>query len=363
MNVGEVENPGAFDSDEKKSSPVEGKNPPETEQPRDLDEPIGDDGVNYDVYADDVNAADAKAVDTKEMNFSAEDIRKKEKTVFFVNIKNADKIKRAEEKRKAADEKRILAEARRTEKEAKRTAKIEAKKRAQDQKYDDSQEKNARKELRNEQKLERKAVAAERHKKDKVAIHHGVKNFFWRGWHKYALFVAIIALGVLGFFVYRSLSYYYTNIFPKEQKLRAAEETAQKAEEDLGDFYEEVNKAYGEVGKGTNYSKACEKAEELIAKAKEKKDYDTTLNYTLLYIDFILRNSPSDTDRALKLADSVYRFADDDVKKMSLYARYKFIYSEMGDMESFNYYEELVEKLEIVEGDEEDLGGYTYAQN
>ena len=65
MNAGEVENPGAFDSDEKtaKTTPVGGgKNPPESSQLIDPDEPIGDDGVNYDVYADSEKEAEDERI-------------------------------------------------------------------------------------------------------------------------------------------------------------------------------------------------------------------------------------------------------------------------------------------------------------
>ena len=364
MNVGEVENPGTFDSDEQKTSVEEGKNPPETDQPRDLDEPIGDDGVNYDVYAEDVNTADANTVDAKDMNFSAEDIRKKKKIEFFVNIKNSDKIKRAEEKRKAVEEKRILAEARRGEKEAKRAEKLAEKHRKDDQKYDDTQEKNARKELRNEQKLEHKAAAAEHRKKSNIALRHGVKNFFWNGWHKYVLFAFIIALAIFGFFVYRSFSYYYANIFPKEQKLNEAKKTAEKANDDFDFFLTEVQKAYGSINEGRNYAKACEKAEELIASARKEKDYDRVFNYTLLYIDFILRNNPTEIDTALRLIDSVHNLADDDVKKASLYHEYMYIYSKSDNAEKYAYYKKLYKELEITENNnEEEEWGYEYTQN
>ena len=218
MNVGEVENPDAFDSDEKKSkstSVEKGKNPEEPDQLRDLDAPIGDDGVNYDVYADDVNTVGEKPAKEAEMNFSAEDIRKRKKTEFFVNIKNADKIKRAEEKRNTAEEKRILNEARRTEKAAKRAEKAEAARRARKQKYDDTQEKNATKEVRAEAKHQRKVAASERRKARNAAIRHAIAHFFWHSWHKFVTIAFLIGLAILGYFTYRSFVYYYTNIYPK----------------------------------------------------------------------------------------------------------------------------------------------------
>ena len=361
--MGEVENPGTFDSDEQKSSVNEGKNPPETDQPRDLDEPIGDDGVNYDVYADDVNTADANTVDAKDMNFSAEDIRKKKKTEFFVNIKNADKIKRAEEKRKAAEEKRILAEARRSEKEAKRAEKLAEKHRKDDQKYDDSQEKNARKELRNEQRLEHKAAVAEHRKKSNTALRHGIRNFFWRGWRKYVLFAFIIALAIFGFFTFRSFSYYYANIFPKEQKLNAAVEEKKEREKTTNDFFTEIGKLYNN-GQGDGYNKACTRAEELIEEAKKNNDNESLFDYSLLYASFVLSHA-DDTDTALKLVKSVRGLADTDVKKAALYSKYAYIYSEIGDQALYTYYDKLRQKLEITEGDGDDYknGGLKYAED
>lgn len=185
MNAGEVENPGAFDSDEKtaKTTPVGGgKNPPESSQLIDPDEPIGDDGVNYDVYADEAETNTSNATNDAEMQFSADDIRKRRKTNFFVNIRGAKKLEREAERKHAADERRILAEQRRAEKETAQAEKAAAAKRIRQQNYDDAQEKSARKEVAAEEKRQRKKISAERHKESrKLAAERfrkGAKKFF-----------------------------------------------------------------------------------------------------------------------------------------------------------------------------------------
>ena len=172
MNAGEVENPSAFDSDAQNANTAPiggGKKPPEPNQPVDPDEPIGDDGVNYDVYADAPESTNSSHTNKTDVSFSAEDIRKRKKTNFFINIRGAKKLEREEQRRNAAKEKRILAEQRHAEKETARAEKAAAAKRTRRQKYDDSQEKYAHKEVAAEKKRQRKTIAAAKRKAKREA--------------------------------------------------------------------------------------------------------------------------------------------------------------------------------------------------
>ena len=60
------------------------------------DEPyFGDEGVNYDTYADDSNISGPEKTD---INFDSADIDKRQKTEYFVNVAGAEKRKREEER-------------------------------------------------------------------------------------------------------------------------------------------------------------------------------------------------------------------------------------------------------------------------
>lgn len=60
------------------------------------DEPyFGDEGVNYDTYADDSNIGGPEKTD---INFDSADIEKHQKTEYFVNVAGAEKRKREEER-------------------------------------------------------------------------------------------------------------------------------------------------------------------------------------------------------------------------------------------------------------------------
>ena len=60
------------------------------------DEPyFGDEGVNYDTYADDSNIGGPEKTD---INFDSADIEKRQKTEYFVNVAGAEKRKREEER-------------------------------------------------------------------------------------------------------------------------------------------------------------------------------------------------------------------------------------------------------------------------
>lgn len=68
------------------------------------DEPIsGQNGVDYDSYA---SAGDTVKSDSKDINFDSQDIKKRQKAEYFVNVEGAEKHKRAEERREQRAAKR-----------------------------------------------------------------------------------------------------------------------------------------------------------------------------------------------------------------------------------------------------------------
>lgn len=82
------------------------------------DEPyFGDEGVNYDAYADDSSIGGPEKAD---INFDSRELEHRQKQEFFVNIKGAEKLKREEERREAEMSKRRLKELKRLNSEEKR---------------------------------------------------------------------------------------------------------------------------------------------------------------------------------------------------------------------------------------------------
>ncbi len=357
MNAGEVENPGAFDSEEKtaKTTPVgEGKNPPEPSQMIDPDEPIGDDGVNYDVYADGPEANGTITANDADLEFSAEDIRNRKKTNFFVNIKDADKLQREAERKQAADSKRILAEQRRAEKETARAEKAAAAERTRQQKYNDELEKNAHKEIVAEEKHLRHLAAVERGHKRDAAFFGAIANFFkslWRGWHKFITIAVLIALAVFGYFVWRSYNYYYTVVVPKEQKIKQANTKFDLRYEYSKEFISQIQTAYNE-GDGDDYNNACKKAEELIKQAEDEKDDAKLFYYTIEYARFILSIMPMSYETVISKLDSVSDMAINDIEKATIYNVYSLAYFEGGDTQKSDWYQKQIEELDVKESEE-----------
>lgn len=359
MNAGEVENPGAFDSEEKtaKTTPVgEGKNPPEPSQMIDPDEPIGDDGVNYDVYADGPEANGTITANDADLEFSAEDIRNRKKTNFFVNIKDADKLQREAERKQAADSKRILAEQRRAEKETARAEKAAAAERTRQQKYNDEQEKNAHKEIVAEERHLHHLAAVERGHKRDAAFFGAIANFFkslWRGWHKFVTIAVLIALAVFGYFVWRSYNYYYTVVVPKEQKVKQINSLFNLRETYKKEFIDAINAVYN-GGEGDGYNKATTKADELINEATKEGNDAKLFYYTTEYARFILQAMPDGYETVIEKLDSVKEITINDIEKSTLYNLYIMAYFKAHNMLKVDEYQRLLDELDTKESEEGD---------
>ena len=352
MNAGEVENPGAFDSDEKtaKTTPVGGgKNPPEPSQIIDPDEPIGDDGVNYDVYADEAETNTSASTSDTKMQFSADDIRKRKKTNFFVNIRGAKKLEREAERKHAADEKRILAEQRRAERETAQAEKAAAANRARKQSYNDAQEKSALKEIATEEKRQRKRIAADKRKTRNANIRHAIANFFnkvfWYKWHKFVTITFLVALAIFGILAYRSYQYYLANILPKEQKNQAVKEEKSNFDKSSFEFRKQLDEKY-QQNNLNNFSGACKWAEETIASAKENNSSNYFL-YSLEYAKFIVQHTEVDWEKSLNIILGVEDLATTDYMKYELYNSLILVYRIANNEVEVNHYTELLDSLNL----------------
>lgn len=355
MNAGEVENPGAFDSEEKtaKTTPVgEGKNPPEPSQMIDPDEPIGDDGVNYDVYADGPEANGTVAANDTNLEFSAEDIRNRKKTNYFVNIKDADKLERAAERKHDADSKRILAEQRRAEKEAARAEKAAAAERARQQKYNDEQEKTAHKEIVAEEKHQRKIAAAERRRQSrKLAAERfrkGIKKFFTNKRNLIIMScVAVVLIGAVALQIN-----WIINVLPQKQAIEAEEKVTLSALE--------VNKEAVKLYNSDGYDAANKYFVEIIdsySSENSSYNYDEMSKIVLYHADFIINHKkPSVSQEAgteeytLPAEDALIAINSFDFNNASfttkchLYETQQRIYGELGNFEKSDEYMELINK-------------------
>lgn len=157
---------------------------------------------------------DGVPIDEKEVKFKAEDIKKKGKTEYFVNVEGAEQRKReaqrrakleAEEaKRRAkADDERVINELhKKAEQRKKENRAAEEKAKAEDTRVINELHKKAekrKKENRNAALREKRRIKAEKRDKRRArnkAIFAKIYNFFFGKWHKYVTFT-VIALAIL----------------------------------------------------------------------------------------------------------------------------------------------------------------------
>ncbi|MCQ2570752.1 MAG: hypothetical protein MJ154_00675 [Candidatus Saccharibacteria bacterium] len=347
MNVGEVENPGTFDSEKKKASTApengDGKSL-ESSRIRDLDEPIGDDGVNYDVYADE-ETTNTTATTEAEINFSADDIRKRKKTEYFVNIRGAEKIKREEEKRQAAHEKEVLNAARREEKETKRAEKAAAEKRAREEKYRGAEEKNIHKEFIAEEKHARKVERAEKHAHELAAYKERrhkrlekIKNLTWTGKRK------IIPITIFILAISTTLGYVFILKPQLEQQRIAEQERIRK--EMLANIDTEASslavKILNEAENAKGAGLSQQQCDRLFIDAIEAAENDAQLvMLTIQYADYNYRIY-RDIDSALEILNTVAGKYSTKMQAERFGGIAIYFYKEKGDEEAIERYEHLL---------------------
>jgi len=326
MDVGKVENAS--------SAPVTGGNmPPE--------EPIGDDGVNYDVYADSPAAHTTPSPETPEMNFSSEDIQKREKTNYFVNIKDAEKHQREAERKHDAESKRKLSEVRRAEREAKRAEKAAAKERAKQQNYNSSEEKEALKKASAEERKHRKLARAERRKQRRLALKVRFAKFIaflWVGKHK----IFTIAAGVL---LVAGIVVYIVVVAPYlEQQRLAAEERARQeaikqadidASIDAASFMTDIE---NQLYMGVPYEECVKKIEAAI----ETSSNPIKVTLTAQYANLTYRKT-GDVDKAISIMSRVAGILETNAQREKFYAYMIYLYDKKGDTNAIEYYSNLLE--------------------
>ena len=307
------------------------------------EEPIGDDGVNYDVYADSPAAHTTPSPETPEMNFSSEDIQKREKTNYFVNIKDAEKHQREAERKHDAESKRKLSEARRAEREAKRAEKAAAKERAKQQNYNSSEEKEALKKASAEERKHRKLARAERRKQRRLALKVRFAKFIaflWVGKHKFFT----IAAGVL---IVAGIVVYIVVVAPylEQQRLaaeeRARQEAAVQADKDstvvAGKVLLEIKNDYYE---GVPFEECAQKFENAIS-AGQTND---KINLSISYANFIYSET-GDIDKALGVLMRISDLPSTDIQRESFYTAAIRFFKIKGNTQAVSHYEGLLEEI------------------
>lgn len=322
MDVGKVEDAS--------SAPVTGGNmPPE--------EPIGDDGVNYDVYADSPAAHTTPSPETPEINFSSEDIQKREKTNYFINIKDAEKHQREAERKHDAESKRKLSEVRRAEREAKRAEKAAAKERAKQQNYNSSEEKEALKKASAEERKHRKLARAERRKQRRLALKVRFAKFIaflWVGKHKFFTITAGVLL-VAGIVVYIAVVAPYLEQQRLAAEERARQEAIKQADIDASvtgaSMLQEIERAYYY---GETLEQCSKRFEDAIAAAPKVAD---KVFLTTNYAEFIYAETEDPTKAMMALSTGM-NLPETDKQREAMYVVALHLTGAAGDTESMNFY-------------------------
>lgn len=319
------------------SAPVTGGNmPPE--------EPISDDGVNYDVYADSPAAHTTPSPETPEMNFSSEDIQKREKTNYFVNIKDAEKHQREAERKHDAESRRKLSEVRRAEREAKRAEKAAAKERAKQRNYNSSEEKEALKKASAEERKHRKLARAERRKQRRLALKVSFAKFIaflWVGKHK----IFTIAAGVL---LVAGIVVYIVVVAPYlEQQRLAAEERARQeaiiqADKDASsksiDFMAEIEEA---MYRGETFEQCSKRFEDAINATSSDTE---KIHYSIEYASYIYRET-GDTSESVIVLMRVMGLLKTNAQKEVFYKEMIYFLNIQGNKEAVSYYAGLLSEV------------------
>lgn len=327
MDVGKVEDAS--------SAPVTGGNmPPE--------EPIGDDGVNYDVYADSPAAHTTPSPETPEMNFSSEDIQKREKTNYFVNIKDAEKHQREAERKHDAESKRKLSEVRRAEREAKRAEKAAAKERAKQRNYNSSEEKEALKKASAEERKHRKLARAERRKQRRLALKVSFAKFIaflWVGKHK----IFTIAAGVL---LIAGIVVYIVVVAPylEQQRLaaeeRARQEAAIQADKDASvDAIAFMTKIENQLYHGVPYDECTKKIEETIETSSNPDKVSITVQYAIF-----VHNKTNDVDKAINILSGIANNLETKMQREDFYTYMIYFNDVKGDTNAKQFYTNLLKE-------------------
>jgi hypothetical protein len=279
----------------------------------DPDEPIMDDGVNFDVYADDDSA---KASSGKDINFESSEIAKRKKAEYFVKIEGEEKRKREEEKRATANARE------RIRKIKKNLAKDSSSFVPEDVKA--AEKKNISETKRYDKEVHRRRFAGKL---------HAFKEATWSGKRKIVTIIVIVLLIALPI-----AGVWFVNDRIEAAKTEEIYTSARLA----ADINSEVAALMRE--NADNYDKCVKIFEDGLKNAKNDSE---KVRIATNYATFVQRNT-ADTEKALEILDSVAdNHAQDDALR-SYYAAYLGAYGAGGlnDREKYNHYLQLAREVD-----------------
>ena len=279
----------------------------------DPDEPIMDDGVNFDVYADDDSA---KASSGKDINFESSDIAKRKKAEYFVKIEGEEKRKREEEKRATANARE------RIRKIKKNLAKDSSSFVPEDVKA--AEKKNISETKRYDKEVHRRRFAGKL---------HAFKEATWSGKRKIVTIIVIVLLIALPI----------AGVWFVNDRIEAAKtEEIQTSARLASDVYKEARDLMMEDA--NNYQKCIELFEDNLKNAKNDSEKVRLATY---YASFVVTNT-ADHKRGLEILDSVADNKAQDDALISYYAAYLSVYGPraLNDKEKYDYYARLAKEID-----------------
>jgi hypothetical protein len=295
-------------SDESKA-PAKGK-----EEIIDLEEPIGDDGVNYDVYADDIEDKGVKKKVDDEIDFTSDRLRRRKEEKYFVRVEGDEKRKKIAEREQKAKEKRTLREMRH-----------------------ESKQKNVSgaNRLNNERDASEKSAEAELRRQRWGDFREKLYIIFIEGWHKFATIVASLVL--IAGAVWLVIAISQSNNGSKNEDIPVV---------DAQDFRNEIGDILSEDG---DYEKACVRAEELITEARKNGD-SRLMDMLVSFAEFIIDNRPSEDSESMEKAHQSLMSASYEVESNTqckrLYEVYVKYDEKVGDVDNLEFHKTILQGLE-----------------
>lgn len=289
---------------------------PTGEVKNNIEEPIlGDNGVNYDVYADDASASNNSS--NEGAFFDSKEYEKRQKTELITNVKGADRIKRQEERAREKE----------TRERIKNLNKIAAV---------DNSSAIANEKLNKEQKNLQNRIARDKFGAKLIGMLHS--KIFW-------IIVCAIVLAIVGIIISAPLS-------KKIEEIKISQQTASSAKK-ASDVYVRVQELMSEDV--NNYEKCLSIYKEEIQAADNDSDM---MLLNIYYAQFIYENV-GDHEKSLEILDSLGEIdlggISNDIKA-KYYNAYVNIYSPGSyyDKDKLKYYLKLYNEVPgtINEGEE-----------
>jgi hypothetical protein len=256
----------------------------------DANEPIPDDGVNFDEYASDSKASDAASDD---FNFHSSEIDKKEKADYFVNVEGAEKRKREEERKDEQKKKEM------------RKASLKATNAANDTKVAEAAKNK-------EQKALQRKIAHEKSKKRLSSLLRNKKLYICLG--------IIIVAGIAIFFCVKNI------IVPKINSAIITEDVRNQAKNTRSamEVDYEARKIYQE--------KDYESATKFFSDNMNQSEGEQKV-YIAIYYALFISEYKEDYDEAIGVLNEVNDIKRNELAEDDYYNAYIRMYEEKGDID------------------------------